>query len=1178
MKTFKKIGCLLAIALAALVSISLFHGRALAAVAQGDIAGGTYKFQDRANIIGDFSASGQVTFTDNNPTDSTRNYVPDAGAFCDPGTIPDQNGVKGNIRFGININSGADLTAASISAQVKLGYSVGNNCTGVLEKVSITNPQNPVPVAAATFEWDGTEITSFPGDGRNITFTQTANSDIVYFSSNSTGNCPEDQAIVLTNGTNQGTYYHLIGIVTGGTRGQTSNLSNYPLLNNTNTVDTSKCSVDTTNPPLNITISGTQDKQAAGGGNVAQADDPCTATGFSLSWLICPTFQAADKFSQVTINLFEKQLSFRISDLNATGRQDKVKLSWSIIRDISSALLVIILLIMVISQAMGGGVFEAYTVRKLLPKLIVAVILIQLSWTLLAYVVGVFDDIGHGLKDILYLPFQGANLDNFGALLGNAGVGTGLAAAFSWTAVIGLAIGISIGLPALLGFVFAAVLADLTGLAVLIFRKIIILMALLLAPLAILCWILPGTESYYKMWRENLMKSLMMYPLVIGIVAAGRIFAYVIGSTRGDEFLNFFLVTVAFFGPLFILPKTYKWGGTAMRAIGEQTFKASERYLTGKEAKPMQYFNKRQEELTNERRRQSQERMALKEEYGKYSKSWRYPLDRFRAGSWDPLKGMPGSRRRFESVSQYQAAGRESSGKTYEAAKAASQQILDNAADHDGVTRDLMRGIPFDWYDKKGHLHHFDPPKGAGTAFMRAAGAAGINKYGTDGSNGVFQAELDRMRADPKTALLAEEILDENVQGMKPKMDSMYRGFDRAAYQRVMDSTPESDPERQRKAIRAARRESFKSSIKSMKPTWFNGMEGVEAESDLAGLSQAIADGDPEAPQLMKKLWRDYKAARENPNIDISPGVHKAFKAYADGTGLDNIIRARKAETTTRIRGDITHEDGTVEKIDKTIPLTDRNDVLDVIKNDDAANQRIIREVGGRELMKDYDETGSPKTEPDSSGSGGGGGGRDPGYRPQYREATYVDSPEGGRVFYQNPVAQPVMPSEFGETEYGAAPRYAPTAVVAPPAQAAAAAQPVATTAEAAPVVYDSGSEGGGYAPRSARNVERVTERTVREVSPTVIAPTTTVVQAAGGEGAQTVYSRVPEAAPASASAPIDQHIGEELLYQQRNLFRELKRLGTSVRDQQQQQQFEQLKSQHPDWDNEDSSAPPQAG
>jgi hypothetical protein len=58
----------------------------------------------------------------------------------------------------------------------------------------------------------------------------------------------------------------------------------------------------------------------------------------------------------------------------------------------------------------------------------------------------------------------------------------------------------------------------------------------------------------------------MMYPLIILLISGGRVFAWVAGGDGG--IVAFFTVMIGFFGPMFILPKTYKWGGSIMTTAG----------------------------------------------------------------------------------------------------------------------------------------------------------------------------------------------------------------------------------------------------------------------------------------------------------------------------------------------------------------------------------------------------------------------------------------------------------------------------------------------------------------------------------------------------------------------------------------------------------------------------------
>jgi hypothetical protein len=116
---------------------------------------------------------------------------------------------------------------------------------------------------------------------------------------------------------------------------------------------------------------------------------------------------------------------------------------------------------------------------------------------------------------------------------------------------------------------FMIFMAVLTAAAVLLFREILILACVILGPLALLAWILPGTAKYWKMWWENFSKALLIFPLIMALIAVGRVFAWVIGANEGNPgMFDWFGVLIGFFLPYYLLPKTFKWGGSLMASAG----------------------------------------------------------------------------------------------------------------------------------------------------------------------------------------------------------------------------------------------------------------------------------------------------------------------------------------------------------------------------------------------------------------------------------------------------------------------------------------------------------------------------------------------------------------------------------------------------------------------------------
>lgn len=317
-----------------------------------------------------------------------------------------------------------------------------------------------------------------------------------------------------------------------------------------------------------------------GGGGGTGSDASCAehSGGWALAWAACPLLTGAGDFTNHLLNGFEGLLSFTIPP-NPTGDNGlaQVKQSWTIFRTLASALLVVVLLIVVISQAIGGTFLDAYSVRKMLPRIVIAVIAMQLSWVLLVWIVELVDHLGKGIADLMYQPFHGSSQMNLGALLDHASIDAVQQGVINWVAILGgLVLGVA-ALPALLVVLLTAGLGLLVGFVTLVLRKLIIIIALIFVPVALIFWVLPGsgTQKLWKIWFDNFTKALLMFPLVVMVVAGGRILAYIAGTQGEGTFLNLLIVFVGFFGPLFILPKVFKWGGSAMQFTGNMVTKAT---------------------------------------------------------------------------------------------------------------------------------------------------------------------------------------------------------------------------------------------------------------------------------------------------------------------------------------------------------------------------------------------------------------------------------------------------------------------------------------------------------------------------------------------------------------------------------------------------------------------------
>ncbi len=319
-----------------------------------------------------------------------------------------------------------------------------------------------------------------------------------------------------------------------------------------------------------IRVAGPDSQANQLGGGVSNSPAPkatpnstCQIEG-GWGWVLCPFIQ--------TVNGFFHWLEGGVVTLLQTGAltqhgQPQIYAVWSSLRQLSDVFFVIIFLVIIFSNTLSIGL-DNYAIKKMLPRLVAAAILVQFSWVLMQLAVDITNILGAGTSGIISAAIKTAPVGgpsaSFNAATGGilAGLGVG----------IGGAIAISIGLiiPVLL-VLLSAVISVLGVFITLVIRRLILAVLIVIAPLALMAWVLPNTESMFKTWWKMLLRLLLMYPLIVLIFAlAGVANSLGNGSFGGSAsqtlngFVTAILPTLAFFA----VPWTFKWAGGAMAAVG----------------------------------------------------------------------------------------------------------------------------------------------------------------------------------------------------------------------------------------------------------------------------------------------------------------------------------------------------------------------------------------------------------------------------------------------------------------------------------------------------------------------------------------------------------------------------------------------------------------------------------
>ncbi len=299
--------------------------------------------------------------------------------------------------------------------------------------------------------------------------------------------------------------------------------------------------------------------QPSGGGGDATDIDQCYGSAGALGWILCPVINFVSTATDSIYNDYIQSEFLEVKSNNLTTGSDLYK-SWQAVRNIANILFIIMFIIVVLSQITGLGISN-YGIKKLLPRLIVVAVLVNISFLLCQFAVDISNVLGYGLNDIFTQLAPGVN-NGLGTL---GSVGSGVASALTWAGIVGIAISTAGSwlIPLLLALL-SAIISVLFGGIILGLRQAGIIVLIVLAPVAIVCYALPNAKSIYDRWFKMFSSLLMVFPICGALMGGGYFASNLIASTTSSVLLNIIamLIRVA---PFFMIPSLTR---TSMMAIG----------------------------------------------------------------------------------------------------------------------------------------------------------------------------------------------------------------------------------------------------------------------------------------------------------------------------------------------------------------------------------------------------------------------------------------------------------------------------------------------------------------------------------------------------------------------------------------------------------------------------------
>ncbi len=273
-----------------------------------------------------------------------------------------------------------------------------------------------------------------------------------------------------------------------------------------------------------------------GSGEVEVAETPnCYNSASSLGWILCPTMDIVSKATQgaygyVRDNFLEVKASMYSSDSPAHE-------IWKTIRNWGNIIFVILLLLVIFSQVTGIGL-DNYSIKKVLPRLIMVVVLINLSFIICQLAIDVSNILGVELENLFGVTFAnqiytdqsfdlGVFLDSIIPTLFTLGGGAAFGAIVlaTWDKwLIPLAL---FFLVTLIGVLFFAIM--------LAAREAAVIILAVLSPVAIVCYALPNTKKIYDRWFKMFSSMLLMFPICGALMGGGIMASRLLLATASDS-------------------------------------------------------------------------------------------------------------------------------------------------------------------------------------------------------------------------------------------------------------------------------------------------------------------------------------------------------------------------------------------------------------------------------------------------------------------------------------------------------------------------------------------------------------------------------------------------------------------------------------------------------------------
>ena len=253
-------------------------------------------------------------------------------------------------------------------------------------------------------------------------------------------------------------------------------------------------------------------------------DDTCEQSLFGLGWILCPLKELIVGGIDGFMNWISDKLDTQILIGNSGSAVKDVTKNFITYGNI---ILTIVFIIMIYSMATSTGMSN-YSIKTILPRLVIVAIAINLSFYVCAALVDISNIAGHGMYSLLCGGDGCKDMQSQTTVL-------------SISNILGAGINMMMAILCLVLFGSGAIISFLIIIICIEFREIALAIMTIIAPVAIALYLLPNTQNWAQRWFKIYTQLLFVYPLFTGMLGGAQLIGSIMMADNTTGIPNFLI-------------------------------------------------------------------------------------------------------------------------------------------------------------------------------------------------------------------------------------------------------------------------------------------------------------------------------------------------------------------------------------------------------------------------------------------------------------------------------------------------------------------------------------------------------------------------------------------------------------------------------------------------------------